>query len=132
MIIGNFTYDARTDRYRGQIRTLSLSCDVVEFRPQTRGNDREPDYRVTMVAPEGDIELGAAWQRRTDRGCQYLSVLLDDPSLERALSAALFTDKDGKANLVWSRPVLREVAPPQDTPPRRGRQKPAVREPTQG
>lgn len=119
MIIGHFHYDSDADTYTGEIRTLTFQRARIALRPLQKTNDREPDYRVVEVTELGAVEFGAAWQRRSDRGQDYLSVQLDDPSFGRAVSAALFPDEDDRtASLVWSRPQ-REPAPQANRPERR-------------
>lgn len=120
MIIGNFRFDATADTYTGEIRTLSVQRSNVVLRPLQRQGDREPDYRVVQHAEGGTIELGAAWQRRSDKGQDYLSVLLDDPALPQPLNVALFPgDDDRSAALVWNRPARK--APEPETKPAPGK-----------
>lgn len=88
MIIGNFRFDAAADTYTGEIRTLHIQRSGVVLRPLRKTNDREPDYRIVQHADGGSVELGAAWRRRTDKGQDYLSVLLDDPTLPQPLPPA--------------------------------------------
>ena len=39
--------------------------------------------------PNGTAELGAAWKQRSNAGNDYLSVVLDDPSLPQPLNSTL-------------------------------------------
>ena len=118
MIIGTFRYEAATDTYTGEIRTLSVQRSHVVLRPNTRGSNREPDYRVVQFTDGGTVELGAAWRRRTERGQDYLSVLLDDPTLAQPLSVALFPGEDDlSANLIWTRPARRAPSAEAQTQP---------------
>ncbi|WP_432207986.1 DUF736 domain-containing protein [Ancylobacter polymorphus] len=49
--------------------------------------------------------LGAAWQRATDEGRDYLSVKLDDPSFREPLYATLVeVEGEEGLQLIWSRP----------------------------
>src|ERR1700722_10249682 len=77
MIIGNFTYDLERDTYAGAITTLTLQRGSVVFRPTEKNGDKEPDYRVIHETEAGTVELGAAWKRSSERGREFLSVLLD-------------------------------------------------------
>ncbi len=104
MIIGNFYYDIGTDTYSGEIRTLTVQRRGLALRPLAKRHEREPDYRVIEMTEAGLVELGAAWRKRTDRGRDYLSVILEDPTFGQPLSAALFLAEDDRtATLVWSR-----------------------------
>lgn len=117
MIIGNFRYEPGADTYTGELRTLTMQRKGVVLRPLRKGGEREPDYRVVEVTEAGAVELGAAWRKRTKRGRDYLSVLLDDPALHQPMSAALFLGEDDQhATLVWSRPAPRPPAQPDATP----------------
>lgn len=135
MIIGNFRFDAAANTYTGEIRTLHIQRSHVVLRPNSRSTDREPDYRVVQQAEGGAVELGAAWRRRTDRGLDYLSVLLDDPTLSQPLSVALFPgDDDLTANLIWTRATRRAPqaegkpdAGPEGRPAQAGRRRGAAR-----
>jgi uncharacterized protein (DUF736 family) len=104
MIIGNFTYDAQSDTYTGNVTTLTLHRNSVQLRPVDKFGDREPDYRVVGETAVGIVEFGAAWKRKSEKGQDFLSVSIDDPGLAAALNAALFPDEDGEtAVLAWNR-----------------------------
>lgn len=104
MIIGNFSYDQAHDIYAGEITTLTLQRNNVVFRPTGKVGDREPDYRIVQERDGAIVELGAAWKRNSDRGQDFLSIVLDDPALPSSLNAALFrSGRDNRATLVWQR-----------------------------
>jgi uncharacterized protein (DUF736 family) len=49
-------------------------------------------------------ELGAGWRKTSDRGNDYLSLVLDDPSFAAPVYAALVrTDEADMHRLVWNR-----------------------------
>jgi uncharacterized protein (DUF736 family) len=111
MIIGNFKYDAKADTYAGDVTTLTFHRSNVQIRPVEKTVDKEPDYRVVAQTPLGTVEFGAAWKRVSERGQDFLSVAIDDPSLVGALNAALFLAPSGEtATLVWSRPKRKAKA----------------------
>jgi uncharacterized protein (DUF736 family) len=58
----------------------------------------------------GDVEVGAAWVKRTNEDRPYLSVKLDDPSFVAPIFAQLFEGENGEYDLVWSRPVRRSAS----------------------
>jgi uncharacterized protein (DUF736 family) len=104
MIIGNFNYDANADTYMGDVTTLTVQRSGLMFRPLKKSNDNEPDYRVVAQAAFGFVEFGAAWKRKSEKGQDFLSVSIDDPSLPGPLNAALFLDENGEtAVLAWNR-----------------------------
>ena len=111
MIIGNFSYDAQHDTFSGDIATLTLERNAVVFRPNEKGGDKEPDYRIVQERGEGTVELGAAWKKSSDSGREFLSVMLDDPALPASLNAALFfSGQTERATLVWQRQVKKAPA----------------------
>ena len=65
---------------------------------------RDPLFRIFAGA---NVELGAAWQKRSEQtGNDYLSVKLDDPSFPAPIYATL-TQIEGEEGyqLIWSRPT---------------------------
>jgi uncharacterized protein (DUF736 family) len=104
MIIGNFDYDSNEDTFQGNLMTLIVQYYGICFRPVEKSGDKEPDYRVIAKTEQGLVEFGAAWKRTSERGQEFLSVSLDDPSFSAPINAALFPDEGGKtAKLVWNR-----------------------------
>ena len=96
-IIGNFTF--KDGKYNGKIQTLALNVSV-GILPNTTGGSDAPAYRVFAGKT---VELGAAWQKTSDSGRDYLSVKLDDPSFTAPVYANLIEAEDGTFNLLWSR-----------------------------
>jgi uncharacterized protein (DUF736 family) len=128
MIIGNFTYDLDRDTYAGAITTLTLQRGSVVFRPTEKNGDKEPDYRVIQETEAGTVELGAAWKRSSERGREFLSVLLDDPALASSVNAALFpSDQNERATLVWQRQNRKAPAAEPEAPKARPRRAAAAR-----
>jgi uncharacterized protein (DUF736 family) len=93
------------DEFVGEINTLKLRLQGVHILPVSRPSDSDrPSHRIRF----GRVDLGAAWQKRSEEGRDYLSVKLDDPSLSEPIYANLFKDEDGEAfSLIWSRPTRR-------------------------
>jgi uncharacterized protein (DUF736 family) len=109
MIIGNFTYDPDQGTYSGAIKTLTFQREAVLIRPVQKIGEREPDYRVVHGDNGGQVEFGAAWKRTSERGRDFLSIVLDDPALPASLNAALFPDNnENTATLVWTRSTRKE------------------------
>lgn len=96
--IGTFT--SNDNGFTGSIRTLALNVKARIARVETP-SDKGPHFRIYA----GNVELGAAWQKRseqTDR--DYLSVKLDDPSFPAPIYATL-SEVEGEDGyqLIWSR-----------------------------
>jgi uncharacterized protein (DUF736 family) len=97
--IGTFT--TSDAGFTGSIRTLALNVKARIARVDNP-SDKGPHFRIYA----GNVELGAAWQKRseqTDR--DYLSVKLDDPSFPAPIYATL-SEVEGEDGyqLIWSRP----------------------------
>lgn len=104
MIIGHFDYDPATDRFKGDITCLSFQLLGVELSPGRGQSTRQPDYTVTLGTPRGQIDLGSAWKRKSERGMPYLSLSLDAPLFTQPIHLAMFMASEGDmAVLVWSR-----------------------------
>jgi uncharacterized protein (DUF736 family) len=59
---------------------------------------------VFCGAPQ-NVELGAAWQKVSAEGRDYLSVKLDDPSFPAPIYATLIeVEGEEGLQLIWSRP----------------------------
>lgn len=95
--IGTFTRAA--NGYTGSIKTLNLTVKSVKFAPAEGDNDKGPDFRIFA----GTTEFGAAWQKTSDKGNDYLSVKLDDPSFPAPIYASLVETEGEEFALIWSR-----------------------------
>ncbi|KPH80354.1 MULTISPECIES: DUF736 domain-containing protein [Bosea] len=98
-IIGSFTSNG--DGFNGMIKTLNLNVKAKMVRPE-RPSEKGPAFRILA----GAVEFGAAWQKTSTEGRDYLSVKLDDPSFPAAIYATLIEVEgtDG-LQLIWSRPT---------------------------
>lgn len=96
--IGTFS---RTENghYTGSVKTLTLNVKSVKFVPAEGDNEKGPDFRVFA----GATEFGAAWKKRSDKGNDYLSVKLDDPSFAAPIYASLVEAEGEELALIWSR-----------------------------
>jgi len=100
-LIGSFK-KVGTD-YSGEIVTLGVQAKGVRIVPvDNRSNDDAPTHRVFV----GRAEIGAAWERTSNQGRDYLSLKLDDPSFTAPIFASLFDDEGADTySLIWSRPT---------------------------
>jgi uncharacterized protein (DUF736 family) len=89
--------------FHGEIATLSLKAKGVRIVAESNpSNDKAPSHRVFVGR---DVEIGAAWSKRSEEGRDYLSLKLDDPSFTAPIYANLFGEEDGQGyTLLWSRP----------------------------
>ncbi|EJC64712.1 hypothetical protein Rleg5DRAFT_1478 [Rhizobium leguminosarum bv. viciae WSM1455] len=96
--IGIFT--ANENGFTGSIRTLALNVKARIARVENP-SDKGPHFRIYA----GNVELGAAWQKRSNESDRdYLSVKLDDPSFPAPIYATL-SEVEGEDGyqLIWSR-----------------------------
>lgn len=96
--IGTFT--SEKNGFNGSIRTLALNVKARIARVENP-SEKGPQFRVYA----GPVELGAAWQKTSGEGRDYLSLKLDDPSFPAPIYATL-TEVEGEDDLqlIWSRP----------------------------
>jgi uncharacterized protein (DUF736 family) len=97
--IGTFT--TTENGFTGSIRTLALNVKARITRVDNP-SDKGPQFRIYA----GNVELGAAWQKRSEQAERdYLSVKLDDPSFPAPIYATL-SEVEGEDGyqLIWSRP----------------------------
>ncbi|MES4992560.1 DUF736 domain-containing protein [Phyllobacterium sp. 22229] len=96
--IGTFTSTA--NGFSGSIKTLNLNVKA-RFERIENPSDKGPHFRIYS----GPVELGAAWQKTSNEGRDYLSVKLDDPSFPAPIYATLVeVEGEEGLQLIWSRP----------------------------
>lgn len=93
------TFSRTESGFTGSVKTLTLNVKSVKFIPAEGDNEKGPDYRVLA----GTTEFGAAWKKRSDKGNDYLSVKLDDPSFPAPIYASLVEVEGEDLALIWSR-----------------------------
>lgn len=95
------TFKKSGNDYTGDIVTLSLQAkDVRIIAQENNGNENAPSHRVLV----GEVEIGAAWTKRSSEGRPYLALELDDPSFTAAIYANLIEEYGTETfSLIWSR-----------------------------
>ncbi|WP_374394967.1 DUF736 domain-containing protein [Sphingopyxis sp.] len=108
MIIGSFQTAA--DGYAGQIRTLLLDAMIAIVPAKPSDAENAPAWRLLLVEADTGVEIGAGWERRSERAGSYIAVQIDDPALPAPLRANLIrsAQNEDEYHLLWSRPVPRE------------------------
>jgi uncharacterized protein (DUF736 family) len=92
-------------------REWGYSIAAVMMRPNDKSSEKESDYRITQQRLDGTVEFGAAWKRTGEGGREFLSIMLDDPSLPSPLNAVMFVADNGEGTrLVWQRPPKKAPA----------------------
>lgn len=65
-----------TGSFKGQLKTLTITADIDIVANASKSRDVQPDYKVLV----GDIEIGAAWNRRSETtGRDYVSLSIAAP-----------------------------------------------------
>jgi uncharacterized protein (DUF736 family) len=96
--IGKFA--STENGFAGSIHTLAVNVKARITRVENP-SDKGPQFRVYV----GSAELGAAWQKTSGEGRDYLSVKLDDPSFPAPIYATLAeVEGEDDLQLIWSRP----------------------------
>jgi uncharacterized protein (DUF736 family) len=96
------TFKKSGSDYAGNIVTLSVQAEKVRIIAQTK--DSDPSHRVFV----GNVEIGAAWTKRSREGQPYLALMLDDPSFTAPIYANLYDVYGTETfSLIWSRPNVR-------------------------
>lgn len=103
--IGEFTRDGSD--YSGHVRSALLDMAVVIVAAEKSETETAPHFRIHRSDVAGP-EIGAAWKRTSEKAGDYLSVVIDDPTLSQPLRANLFRHGDSSTwYLQWSRPQHR-------------------------
>ena len=105
------------DGLEGSVETLKLEMKVrLRPVPERRG-ENSPNYEIhTRSKTTGrEVRVGSAWIKTVMRGPhageEFISLAIDDPSLDRPFHATAFPNEDGKSwDIVWSRPRGGDVA----------------------
>ncbi|MES4992558.1 DUF736 domain-containing protein [Phyllobacterium sp. 22229] len=94
------TFSSTANGFTGSIKTLNLNVKA-RFERIENPSDKGPHFRIYS----GPVELGAAWQKVSNEGRDYLSVKLDDPSFPAPIYATLVeVEGEEGLQLIWSRP----------------------------
>ncbi len=105
--IGQFT---RTrDGYRGRLKTLTLDAKLTLVPAEPSDTENAPDYRIHIGDDEDALEVGAGWKCTGEKAGDYVSVLIDDPTLPHPIHANLFhsVSQNDAHLLTWNRPPKR-------------------------
>jgi len=90
-------------------KAISTSSETRPLVPaESSDAENAPDYRVHLGDGEGP-EIGAGWKRTGEKAGEYVSLLIDDPTLTQPIRANLFRSTDDHATWVlnWNRPPKR-------------------------
>ena len=103
-LIGTFT--TTSDGFTGHIKTLLLDAELT-ISPLTRPiSANPPDFIITLGKSGAGPLVGSARKKQTERGNDFISIRIDDPSLANPICCGLFPAEQSidRYNLYWSRP----------------------------
>ncbi|MEY9880643.1 DUF736 domain-containing protein [Bradyrhizobium sp. USDA 329] len=100
--IGQFTRDKST--FTGRIQTLFFERILTLTPVESSDAENAPDYHIRLGDADGP-EIGAGWKRTGEKAGEYVSLIIDDPTLPRPIRANLFQSGDDKSawTLNWNR-----------------------------
>ena len=100
--IGQFTREK--SGFTGRIETLFFERILTLVPAESSDAEPAPDYRIRLGDGEGP-EIGAGWKRTGEKAGDYVSLVIDDPTLSRPIRANLFQSSDDKSiwMLNWNR-----------------------------
>lgn len=93
----------------GSIATLQLSISLVGRFTTAKRSPNEPDIELYAISADGvEVRIGAGWkktaQAKGNKGEEFYSITLDDPSFPTSLNIAAFKgDEPGTYVLAWRR-----------------------------
>lgn len=89
--------------FKGQLRTLSIRAEIEILPNGRKSGERQPDYRVMASG----VEVGAAWNKTSEAGNDYVSLSLAAPEfgprkLYANLGRAAGQDDDDTFAIIWN------------------------------
>ena len=102
-LIGTFV--PTSNGFTGRIKTLLLDADLTISVLREPAGENAPDYLITLGKQGEGPFVGAARKRRTEKGTDFISLRIDDPSFSGPIFAGLFPSEKSPTlyNLYWTR-----------------------------
>ena len=97
----------------GRIVTMAFAATIA-LREFVSTNERAPAFDVMALSADRRswVKVGALWEYTSNEtGEVFLSGRIDDPSLEKPIDVALFSQQDGSYNVAWRRPQRKRTLP---------------------
>ena len=102
-------FEAMPDGFAGRIHCLTIDAGLRIVAADPSDAEHAPDYRIMLGDDDDAVEVGAGWKRVGEKAGNYLSLLIEDPTLIQPIYANLFQScSDPTAHiLLWNRPAKR-------------------------
>jgi uncharacterized protein (DUF736 family) len=102
-------FEAMANGFAGRIHCLTIDAEVRIVEADPSDTEHAPDYRIMLGDDDDAVEVGAGWRRVGEKAGNYLSLLIDDPTLVQPIYANLFQSSgDPTAHiLLWNRSTKR-------------------------
>lgn len=101
--------EASLDHFSGEVKTMQIQLAFELRTNERRHSDKSPSH-VAVVRTSGrvEVQIGSAWLREAKtgahRGRQFLSINIDDPSMDRPLNLTAYPpEESGDWEIVWKR-----------------------------
>ena len=102
-LIGTFV--PTSNGFTGRIKTFLLDADLTLSALREPVGENPPDFLITLGKQGDGPFVGAARKRRTEKGTDFISLRIDDPSFSGPIFAGLFPSEKSPTlyNLYWTR-----------------------------
>ena len=102
-------FEAMPDGFAGRIHCLTIDAELQIVAADPSDAENAPDYRIMLGDDDDAVEVGAGWKRVGEKAGNYVSLMIDDPTLSQPIYANLFqSGSDPAAHiLLWNRPAKR-------------------------
>ena len=99
------------DEFHGSILTLSVQHEGVRIVPTRLRHEAGKTTPPSHLVYAGEAEVGTGWAKQTERGDQFISLKIDDPSFYAPIYPTLILD-EGHTDWVaiWSRASAKAAA----------------------
>ena len=93
----------------GHIRTLELDLNLRLVQNEDQRSDHSPAWLILTKSRQGhEVQIGGAWKKLPKApglsGEEFLSLTFDDPSFDKSMNVAAFTEDGGKTwDIMWRR-----------------------------
>jgi uncharacterized protein (DUF736 family) len=96
------TFKREGERYTGTVNILKYSGAATIEPIAQKNSEDSPDFQ--FLGGRNRAEIGGAWKERSERGNDYLSVRLDEPSFPAPVFCRLVQfEGEETYRLIWSR-----------------------------